>query len=1186
MNVPTRVRGRFARSVRVGSGSVDALDGYLPTARALDVVRRVVRGMASNEGSRAFSITGPYGSGKSSLAVFLDALCASEKSDAHRKAVDLLAEHDPTTADALADARKAMGVPATGMARAVVTAPQREPVAATVLRALDVATGTFRSTQQLRDQVADALRRAIDDKLATPSYREIRDIVEAVAAKRPLLVVIDEFGKNLEAYNDSGADGDMYLLQELAEWATATTDGVPMVLVTIQHLAFEAYAANASTAKRREWAKVQGRFEDIPYVDSASATRNLIGVALDHGGDTGFEYVRRDAAEKVAAEAAAVGLPEVASRDLLAACWPLHPSTLIVLPELCSRYGQNERTLFSFLASPEPLSVASWLSDHGDVDDLDWVRLDQVYDYFVESAGNFLAASSDGARWNEVSTAIRDAHGLTEPQRRVLKTVGVLNLVAATGMLRASRGLVAFACADGQDGTADTADVGARLDELEDVGLVTFRDYASEYRIWRGSDFDINAALRVARRSAQELSTARLLADVRPMQPLVAARHSTRTGTVRAFDRVYIDRSTGDVKPPPPRSVCDGLLLYRLDDTAPSLVGDTRVPAVTVDADPDDLHAVVEAAVEVAALTEVESDPTLSRDDQAARREVAERTAHARLNLDRLVAAAFDDQATWTWINPPEGDPERLDRGVATARLSNVLDRAYAEGPTEIAYEAINRAELTSAGARGRRIVQAALVDPATHRLPCLGLEGDGAEVAIYRAVLEDSLIHDGTSVARLTAPPERTGWRNVWDATLAQMTNSDAPVTAEHLLNVMMSPPYGLREGTASLFLTALLVVEAANLAVYEHGTFTPRLTAPVVERLVRNPRNFAFKHLGTAKRGRRWQVVKAIHKAFDDVGLGDAPDTITALSTVQRIAGVFRAGHSTYASKTHQFAGPDDAHPRTVELATAVRDAVAEAREPDVLLFAALPAAVGLQPVRGGAGGLSADEVDVLAARVAAAMSLYAEANDRLALAAFDRVTLAAVPAASDGTPLPREARMRAMEGAAATVATVQAVPQNVRSFIQACLMNPSSPVELGSQIATTVTGASPRDWDDHVAARHLADLETTARAFRRVSDLARARESYQDGDRSFRAYAVTMTAADGRTVDRTVTLTGSQQDDVAQAVHTALEELGHLGDRALDALIAGVTAASVGDELADAPAIRAEDEAGQRGSRKVHG
>ena len=65
------------------------------------------------------------------------------------------------------------------------------------------------------------------------------------------------------------------LLQQLAEAGQGS--GLPIFLLTLQHLSFEDYLAGAGGPRRREWAKVQGRFEDIAYVESARQTRALIG---------------------------------------------------------------------------------------------------------------------------------------------------------------------------------------------------------------------------------------------------------------------------------------------------------------------------------------------------------------------------------------------------------------------------------------------------------------------------------------------------------------------------------------------------------------------------------------------------------------------------------------------------------------------------------------------------------------------------------------------------------------------------------------------------------------------------------------------------------------------------------------------------------------------------------------------
>ena len=205
-------------------------------------------------------------------------------------------------------------------------------------------------------------------------------------------------------------------------------------------------------SQRREWAKVQGRFEDVAFVDSPAQTRFLISAAFTEAKSPLKPATDGWAREQVK-NLTRLGTGHLnLDTSLLAACWPLHPIALAILPDLCERYGQNERTLFSFLAGHEPLSVATFLRQ------TEWIRkeplpvvhLDRLYDYFVESAATMVAVSSAASRWIEIDNRIRDAHGISDASLRVLKTVGLLNLISASGALRASKSMVCFAAADGQ----------------------------------------------------------------------------------------------------------------------------------------------------------------------------------------------------------------------------------------------------------------------------------------------------------------------------------------------------------------------------------------------------------------------------------------------------------------------------------------------------------------------------------------------------------------------------------------------------------------------------------------------------------------------------------------------------------------------------------------------------------------
>ena len=79
--MPVSIRGQFRRSVHLsrdvyGDG---AHDGYVVTAKARELVGRVADALDAPVAQRAWSVTGPYGGGKSAFALFLSGLLRGDE---------------------------------------------------------------------------------------------------------------------------------------------------------------------------------------------------------------------------------------------------------------------------------------------------------------------------------------------------------------------------------------------------------------------------------------------------------------------------------------------------------------------------------------------------------------------------------------------------------------------------------------------------------------------------------------------------------------------------------------------------------------------------------------------------------------------------------------------------------------------------------------------------------------------------------------------------------------------------------------------------------------------------------------------------------------------------------------------------------------------------------------------------
>ncbi|WP_432735325.1 hypothetical protein [Ralstonia solanacearum] len=348
-----QISRQYQRSIRVDTdiGRADALSGYICHATAASVVDGMCKQLSATN-QRSFTWTGPFGGGKSSLAVALASALHPDKS--LRSAARQVLHLDPASPfDKALPVRKGwLLVPVVGRRGSVIA-------------------DLGNATRKALDKSADGRNKATASSI-------IADLLQA-AKDRPqdgVLVVIDEMGKFLEA-SALGSGDDVYFFQELAE-AAARADG-RLVVVGILHQSFAQYSARLGIDTRDDWAKVQGRFSDLPFVAASDEVVELIGRAIEVKRRPGWMAE----ASTVIADAIRSRRPSVGQgfAKALEACWPLHPAMAALLGPISKRqFGQNERSTFGFLSSVEPHGFRSYLNATP-VSQASWYRPGDYWDY-------------------------------------------------------------------------------------------------------------------------------------------------------------------------------------------------------------------------------------------------------------------------------------------------------------------------------------------------------------------------------------------------------------------------------------------------------------------------------------------------------------------------------------------------------------------------------------------------------------------------------------------------------------------------------------------------------------------------------------------------------------------------------------------------------------------------------------
>ena len=1124
------VRQRFLRSANVEHDDLArAVTDYVPTGRSLDVLGRVARAMQHPATGRAISITGPYGSGKSSLALFLEALLGPGTDATTVESLAVIREVAPGLAKELEAGRTAIGADARGFVCGVATA-RLEPIEHTITRALE--RGLVDYIKQFpKEPTAPPLKSVLRELRRKTSQSDVADLVLRVAAVAPVLILIDEFGKNLEHFASDGSDarGDLFVLQELAERGSRP-DGLPVMLVTLQHLAFDEYVGGASDTQRREFSKIQGRFHDIAYLETPAESQTLISAVFEPS-----EHAKSRIAswaDSMAAAVAAAAL-EPAIHIPVRSCYPLHPVAVAVLPELCSRYAQNERTLFSFLAGSEPSAVPALLRRSATPAKdrlLPSVGVAEIYDFFVDAASSAIGASPGASRWLEVETRIRDSRGLSDAELRVLKTIGALNLVSAGGAVRASRSIVSFCLlGEGREELSES-DVETVLERLENKGLITYREFADEFRLWHGSDFDLRGELESGQRRSENEPLAELLQRIRPLHPVVAGRHSQKTGTMRFFERKYVDRASAPVSPPDILDSSDGLVVLSLEasDWRPSVVhaeGSVKPILLGVSHELGELELVARKhAAHVLALEEASA-----RDDWVAQRELRERLAGTANMLDHALEQAFSaPKAEPMWLRLPS-EAQLTVKGSLSAMLSDVCDEVYDASPP-LRNEMLARDALTSQGARARADLLAQMV--ANEGADALSIVGYGPDRAMYEATLRASGIHRFRAGEWAFGAPKRgSGYEPVWRAINKALDGSARRMLAiSDLHGQLAAPPFGLKRGPVPVLVLAALLARADEIGLYEEGTFVPSLALDVGERLIKNPDRFTVRNY--ALRGPRSAVLLALADALK-VELRHRSDrrVSTAIGVVGPLLRTVRQ-LPPYALRTRKLSEPT----------VAVRSALLSAREPDELLFADLPEAVGLEPIS------ATNDTSVKAAKQFATKLLSALRELDLAYSSLlDELEVSL--AEQLGTPVASvhgDLRVRAGR------LTDQILDPGLKAFANALANREADRDAWLEQIGMVLARTAPSSWTDDDRASALQTLVHQGLSFRRVENLHFSQS--QIAGEAFNAVRVSVTLSDGRDMSRVVWADETARSELEELLEETLRmSAARLGSRGPEMLLA---------------------------------
>jgi len=835
------INTNYTRSINLerDAGSSSIAKSYIPTSRTTSTLSRIADSLNKEDNPRAFALIGPYGSGKSAFAVFLAHLLGPSDDEGSKSARQVLHKADQYLHNEFCfHTERTQGY------LPILITGTPEPLANRFVESLyQAAKQYWQKKPGPKHSIVKTLKECTDQQL---SIKEIMALVshlqDAVSKNgRGILIVFDELGKFLEYEARHYGANDIYLLQALAEHAYKGNRANLLVAV-LMHQGFEQYARGLGETLSNEWGKIQGRYENIPFLESTEQTLRIVATAFQHDFNKSQQTtVTRKCASITAVLEKQNALPGLLAgkeaADLFTCCYPLHPVVSLVLPILCQKLAQNERTLFSYLGSNEPHGLKDSISKLAKVGDL--VSLWEIYEYFIRNQPAVLSDPATHRRWAEVVTALERLGDAPAEEIELVKTIGLLNIIGAHGGLKASQTIVELCFSNKKKSKQALA-------ALIKKSIIQFRKYSSEYRVWQGSDFDLEAAILDELNQISHFNLPESLNERKALSPVVARRHTIETGALRYFQPRFIGPASYSKETN--RSSTQRIifcLVETLDDKEifhRNIIGYfSDQDVVVLCPNGDQLR---EATAEVLALQRVQTNRPELHSDPVAMREYKDRLAAAEQNEDELLAAFIEtpEIGEWYWQQTKLAinNKRKLQQ-----ELSRILDMVYHAAPV-FKNELINREKPSAQASAGRNKLITALLHNVDKRN--LGIDKFPAEKGIYLALLKATGLHKKINEKWQLAPPNKKEdtlqiypvWKKITD--FLEQTETK-PQSFAALNEVLKAPPYGVKEGVLPLLYATAFLCYQHELALYEDSVYTPYVTEQHLERFVKRPDYFTVQ-------------------------------------------------------------------------------------------------------------------------------------------------------------------------------------------------------------------------------------------------------------------------------------------------------------------------------------------------------
>lgn len=665
-------------------------------------------------------------------------------------------------------------------------------------------------------------------------------------------IIFDEFSKFLEANLEKSQMLNFKIIQDMAEAATRSKEA-QLHFTCITHKDILDYSSSDS------FKTVEGRFRTLRFVASSERSYELIANAIiKKDAFAAFQKEHDKDFEHVADISARTMLFTDISQNtyqekLVSGCFPLSPLGAFALLHVSELVGQNERTLFTFLAQNDQYTFKDFIGK--EIDKPQWITVDYIYGYFEELFKKEVFNATIHSVWSKTNSAIRQVSN--PDQLSILKAIAIINIIGDERLKPVPTHIKAALLMD-----ADNFDNAIKA--LLKKHILSQRD-SSEYVLLTANGVDVQRSVdNYVKSSLTKLNVCETLSLACDLGFVMPREYNDKYSILRCFKNIYMD-ANAFIRCKNGNQLLidypyDGLIInvVSLDDSVIEKVikkihtfSYTPQIVMCVTDQPFVYEEILKQYVAVRKLLENNEDPHFIEELEIFEEDILKRIQNA---VYTMYSPSSEHSSFWTH----EGRLEVSRQVELNHEISAICSKCYDKTPI-VNNEMVNKYKLNSQNAKARELVVSWIFRHAEdHAIPCM--EGSGPEVSIFKSAFKRT----GLDVSSTVNDPGMNEVLSKIGQFIFECEQNRR--NFQTIYQTLMSAPYGVRKGIIPLYIAYVMRQYKESIVLYFKGKEI-ELSASVLSSMNDTPESYELLiETGTASKDQYLDELQILFEKYTD--------------------------------------------------------------------------------------------------------------------------------------------------------------------------------------------------------------------------------------------------------------------------------------------------------------------------------